>query len=168
MTDAISQIQAVYEPLEDRILLNITTNNLHVYAVWITRRYIKLLIPALQGKHPRTGAQLLSDQQWALMHIAETDVDLRSPIFDEQPIPEEADFPLGEEPVLLAKIGFTDMDTDQPTIELNPDSGNGLALPYDAFVIKLLLKVLKQALPRANWQLEVEQSLGLPEEHQLH
>lgn len=168
MTDAISQIQAAYEPLEDRILLNITTLNQQVYSVWLTRRYLKLLIPALQGKHPRTGSVLLSDEEFGLMHQTLTDQEFDSKVYSVYTLPKEAEFPLGEEAVILAKIGFTDLNTAHPIIELNPEQGAGFTLPYEAPVLKLLLKVLKQALKRANWQLEMDDSLEQPEQHLLH
>lgn len=168
MTDAISQIQADYEPLEDRILLNITTQNQQVYSVWLTRRYLKLLIPALQGKHPRTGSLLLSDEELGLLHQSLTDEELGSPVFSNYEVPEEAEFPLGEQTIILAKIGFTDLNTAHPIIEFNPEQGAGFSLPYEAYVLKRLLKVLKQALQRANWQLEMDDSLELPEQHLLH
>jgi len=168
MTDAISQIQAAYEPLEDRILLNITTQNQHVYSVWLTRRYTKLLIPALQGKHPRTGRNLLSENALGLMHQSLSSEELSSSVFSDYQLPEQAEYPLGEEAIVLAKIGFTDLSTEQPMIDLNPEQGDGFSLPYEAHVLKLLLNVLSKALQRANWDVEIDESLQQPEKHLLH
>ena len=168
MTDAISKVQATYEALEDRIKLNITTLNHQVYSAWITRRYLKLLIPALQGKHPRTKKRLLSDESLSLMHLQETDDDDQSAIFESYQIPEDAEFPLGKVPIILAKISFKALDTREPMIELNPEEGSGFAIPYEAHVLKLLLNVLEHALQRAAWDLERDESLALPAQQRLH
>lgn len=168
MTDAIAHVQAAYEPLEDRILLNITTRNQQVYSAWITRRYLRLLIPALQGKHPRSRLPLLSDEAFGQMHSKESDTDPRSKIFDPYEKTDETQFPLGEAPIVLVKIAFKGLDTDAPLMELNPDVGAGFALPYEAYVIKVLLKVLQQALQRAEWDLEIDDTLELPEPKSLH
>lgn len=168
MTDTIAHIQASYEPLEDRILLNIATQSQQVYSVWITRRYLRLLIPALQGKHPRTLQPLLSDSVLSQMYSQESYADALSKIFTPHEVTDETQFPLGEEPIVLVKIAFKALDSDAPLIELNPDKGAGLALPFEAYVIKLLLQVLQQALLRAEWDLEIDDTLALPEPQRLH
>ena len=168
MTDAIAHVQATYEPLEDRILLNIATQNQQVFSAWITRRYLRLLIPALQGKHPRTRIPLLTDESLAQMYSKESDTDPRSEIFDQYEVNDETQYPLGEQPIILVKIAFNALDTNKPLMELNPNEGPGFALPYEAYVIKLLLKVLHQALPRAEWDVELDEGLELPDPEQLH
>ena len=168
MTDSISNIEATYEPLEDRILLNITTQDHAVYSAWVTRRYLKLLIPALHGNHPRTLKPLLSQEALGLMHLPMNDIDPRSPIFEPYEISDDATFPLGEEPILLTKIAFSGLNTDKPLMEMNPDFGSGFEIPFEGSVLKLLLNVLQQALPRADWDLEINSTFNLPEPARLH
>lgn len=168
MTDAISNVQATYEPLEDRILLNITTQEHAVYSAWITRRYLKLLLPALQGNHPRTLKPLLSEEALGFLHSNSVEIDPRSPIFEPYEINEETLFPLGEDPILLTKIAFKKLGSDQPLMEMNPDSGAGFEIPFEASVLKLLANILQQALPRADWDLEMNQTFNLPEPSSLH
>lgn len=168
MTDAISNVQATYEPLEDRILLNITTQDHAVYSAWITRRYLKLLLPALQGNHPRTLKPLLSEEALGFLHSAEIEVDPRSPIFEPYQETDETYFPLGETPVLLTKIAFKSLNSDKPLMEMNPEAGAGFEIPFEASVLKLLTNILQQALPRASWDLEMDLTLNLPEPARLH
>ena len=168
MTDAISNVQATYEPLEDRILLNITTQDHAVYSAWITRRYLKLLLPALQGNHPRTLKPLLSEEALGFLHSTEIEVDPHSPIFEPYQETDETRFPLGETPVLLTKIGFKSLNSDKPLMEMNPEVGSGFEIPFEASVLKLLTNILQQALPRASWDLEMDATLNLPEPARLH
>ncbi|MDX1796981.1 MAG: hypothetical protein R3219_09665, partial [Hydrogenovibrio sp.] len=63
MSNQIKQIQANYHPVEDRILFKIHTDNQQIFQAWITRRYLKLLMPVLQGQHPETGKPLMTDSE---------------------------------------------------------------------------------------------------------
>jgi len=168
MTDTISQVQATFEPLEDRIQLNITTQSHQVFSAWITRRYLKLLIPALQGKHPLTKKALLSDEAMRIMTLQENGKDARSANFETFKVDENAEYPLGKKPIILAKIAFKALNTDAPMMELNPEQGAGLAIPYNTYVLKLMLNVLEQALQLAAWDLEQDESLALPIQLSLH
>ncbi|WP_028485629.1 hypothetical protein [Thiomicrorhabdus chilensis] len=168
MSDAISQIQASYDAIEDRILLKIKTHNQRVYSAWITRRYLRLLIPALQGQHPQTGETLFPPQQTLAnqTETAEDDLDLNDfdTLYEE---PESPEYPLGEEPVLLTRIAFKEMDSDHPQLNLDPEEGPGIGLPFQPDVLGILLKIFGQALHSANWQLDLEPILQLPRESRL-
>lgn len=167
MSDAISQIQASYDAIEDRILLKIKTHNQRVYSAWITRRYLRLLIPALQGQHPQTGKALFASQP-TLTNQNDSDEGLLTGDFDTlYEEPESPEFPLGEEPVLLTRIAFKEMDSDHPQLNLDPEEGPGIGLPFQPDVLGILLKIFSQALHSANWQLDLDPILQLPRESRL-
>ena len=46
---AISQIQMRYVPLEDRVLLRLNTSDQDEFRFWLTRRFVVMLISALQA-----------------------------------------------------------------------------------------------------------------------
>ena len=152
MSNQIKQIQAHYLPIEDRILLKIHTDDQQVFHAWLTRRYLKLLLPALQGQHPQTGEALFSEN-------AQTEV-VQPAALDEsqfnQPYepPEAADFPLGEAPILLSKITFKGFDTDAPQLALEPEEGAGIALSYQPSFVKALLTIIQQSVAKADWQFD--------------
>lgn len=168
MSDQIAQIQASYNAIEDRILLKITTLNQHVYSAWITRRYLKLLIPALQGQHPQTGEALFTPKpQDAHSQSRQEETALEDDLTSEQPSTESLAFPLGEEPVLLTKISFKDLEGEHPQLNLEPEEGPGIGFPFDAEVLAILLHVVKEAMQSANWNLELEPILELPDSRRL-
>ncbi len=70
MADTIQQLQASFNPVEDRLLLKLHTGNQKLQA-WITRRYLTLLIPTLQGIHPVTGNALFSHKKQALVEMSQ-------------------------------------------------------------------------------------------------
>ncbi|BBN60673.1 hypothetical protein HVMH_2267 [Hydrogenovibrio marinus] len=152
MSNQIKQIQAHYLPIEDRILLKIHTDDQQVFHAWLTRRYLKLLLPALQGQHPQTGETLFSEN-------AQTEVVQPVPLDDSQfnqpyEPPEVADFPLGETPILLSKITFKGFDTDAPQLALEPEEGSGIALSYQPSFVKALLTIIQQSVAKADWQFD--------------
>ncbi|WP_127471684.1 hypothetical protein [Thiomicrorhabdus aquaedulcis] len=167
MTDQIHQIQASYQPLEDRILLNIKTLNQHVYCAWITRRYLQLLLPALHGHHP-TSHEPLFDQKKAMLNQLKNEASQLSNGFN-QPYqaPEQAIYPLGETPILLAKITFKALDTPAPFVHLEPHSGQGISLPFQPELLGALLKVFGQAMEAADWQLDLNPIMQLPKQMRL-
>lgn len=161
MSDATSQIQAAYNALEDRILLNIKTHNDQLYSAWITRRYMSLLIPALQGQHPQTGETLFGGRKLNMAAAAKhemADNDFESDFVP----PEDPHYPLGQTPILLTRITFKGLDSDNPQLNLEPEEGLGIALPFQPQLMNILWKVFSQALNSAEWQLDLKAILQLP------
>jgi hypothetical protein len=170
MSDALSQIQATYQPVEDRILLNLKTHNQQVYSAWITRRYLTLLIPALQGRHPQSGDPLFREP---LKHFedvegaevaAEGSESAGGPAWDSE---ESLEYPLGKEPILLSRITFKGLDTEEPQLHLDPEEGPGIGVPFEPKLLTLLWSLFGKALQEADWQLALEPILQLPAQTRL-
>lgn len=167
MSATIKQIQATYNPTEDRILLKLHTGQYKIQ-VWLTRHYVTLLIPALHGQHPKTGEPLF------------TEVKQAEATMSSQRIQQEGDFEtpyeeslsgtnlLGDEPVLLVKITFKDIESDDPQLILEPETGSGISISYRAELMGALLKILQQATEQADWKLELSPILEVPPAGLLH
>ncbi|BBP47093.1 hypothetical protein THMIRHAS_24660 [Thiosulfatimonas sediminis] len=166
MSDQINQIQATYQPLEDRILLKFKTLNDHVYLAWVTRRFCKLLLPSLHGLHPSTGDYLFDHDETAQNDQRKEQRQQQGDFLSDYEPPENPEFPLGEDPVLLAKIRFQDLH--KPSLAafmLEPNQGKGLVLPFHPDLTGPLLKILNQALDNADWNLG--QDLSIPKSQML-
>lgn len=163
MPNQIKQIQASYHPLEDRILFKLHTDGQQKIHAWMTRRYIKLLIPILQGQHPKTGEPMLQDSQQVIEQMAQDKAQMDSDFESEYVEPESAETPLGETPILLAKITFKGLTTDNPQLLLEPEQGSGISLSYNAQLTGTLIKLFSFALKKADWSLELTPILELPE-----
>ncbi|MBN2647378.1 MAG: hypothetical protein JXR44_06305 [Thiotrichales bacterium] len=156
MSDQINQIQATFNGLEDRILLKFKTLNDHVYPLWVTRRFCKLLLPALHGLHPLTGEFLLGAETHLKPSPAKEDTDASSASFESYQTPEKPQYPLGEDPLLLTKIRFQDLNLPTASFLLEPNQGQGLVLPFHRDLTRPLLKILNQAVDNAEWDLAQE------------
>lgn len=164
MSDKINQIQASYHPTEDRILLNIKTLNEQVYLAWITRRFMKIFIPVLHGQHPTSGQTLFDEKKAQLAQIEKQRTQLLGDFESEYQKPENPNYPLGESPILLAKITFKDIYSDQAQLILEPEKGQGIILPYHADLLGPLIKIFAQALSSAEWALDLDPILEVPQE----
>lgn len=165
MSDQINQIQATYDAIEDRILLKFKTLNEDIYLVWATRRFCKLLLPVLHGQHPHSGKALFDEdlektfeKQKALL-----EGNFSSPF----EAPSTPHYPLGEEPILLAQISFKNMTTENASFLLEPNKGAGLVLPYHPQLLGPMLKIVTQAIEKAQWDLGSEISLQITDSHAL-
>lgn len=167
MSDTISQIQASYNPTEDRILLNIKTLNEQIYLAWITRRFMKLLIPALHGQHPTTGDNLFDEKTSHIQQAEKEKVQMKGDYETGYQDPENPEYPLGDQPILLAKLTFKDIYSEGGSLILEPESGQGIVLPYHPDMLGPLIKIFSQALKTSEWALELDPILEVPEKASL-
>lgn len=171
MSHQINQIQASYNASEDRILLKIKTLNEQVYLAWLTRRFVSLLLPLLHGKHPTTD-EALFDEQTAMSHQTEKQqTQLNGDFGTAYESPENAQFPLGELPILLTKMTFNNLSQsepdDSPQLILEPEQGAGIVLPFNPELMGALLKILAQVIDQADWALQVAPIIEMPAEVRL-
>ena len=167
MTDQIKQLQARYEPLEDRILFKLHTENQQRLQAWITRRYLQLLLPTIQGQHPETGQSILSQKSSAIYQAASEKGQLEADYNAPYQEPEQVSEPLGNRPILLTKLTLKGLETAKPQLVLEPEVGAGIQLSYQAELMGALIKVFHQATEAANWQLNLDPILSMPESSTL-
>ena len=126
----IHQIQLRYEPLEDRALLRLSTAEREEFRFWVTRRYARLLLGALTGRAGRStraleqAAPAARDAVVAFEHeaaIARSDFRTR---FRDRP----ASTPLGDAPVLLARVKCAPLEGGLTLLGMHPLSGQGIEL----------------------------------------
>lgn len=155
MSDQIKQIQATYLPIEDRILLQLKTEQTDNLQAWITRRYIKLLLPLLQGQHPETGQSFLKDEQLEQLLSIDSDHPPKVITSFEKDFPhvDTHQYELGDQPILLSKITFKE-SLEQPMLLLEPEEGSGLMLSYQPSLIKALMGLLQQTLNKSQWSID--------------
>jgi len=165
MTYPIKQLQASYNPVEDRILLTVERQNQQTYLGWLTRRFLTILLPVLHGQHPITGEGLFDckppKNKGPKIHQSKTV--LKKNNNSHHPV-----YPLGDSPLLCSKISFTSLKTEQAMFHLLPDSNQGIELPFTPILLNFFLKAIKEPLEQSNWALEVNGIYGLSSNNRLH
>lgn len=167
MTNAVKQLQASYNMAEDRILWKLRTDT-HQFQAWITRRYMKLLIPALHGQHPTTKENLLPEKTHQLhaMQKQTAGEEFQKQAEDNVAYeePENVEEPLGDDPVLLAKLTFRGLESDSPVISFEPEQGPGFNLSFQPQITSALVQIFSQALAKSDWGLQLEAIMEVPEQ----
>lgn len=172
MQHQISQIQATYNTLEDRIRLTIKTVDDQVYLAWITRRFASILLPILHGQHPISGESFFVDSEGVDALNKETqnqsmgnqaELDTKTPF----EAPTDPHYPLGSTPILLTELSFKGFEEDVQYVVLSPEEGPGIQLPFSPEMLSALLKIITQALNIANWQLNDNFILQSPQQSRL-
>jgi hypothetical protein len=158
----IHQMQLRYQPAADRLLWQLRTTNGDLYAMWLTRRMVRLLWPPLSKLVTQAGivqtlphATVLPEAQ-AMLAQAVRDRPLPGASFAEPFDAKATGHPLGAEPLLPEAIDLGPGDNGQGLkLQLREDGGRRLAMQLSADLSTALLRLLEQALAGADWGLVV-------------
>ena len=157
----INQIQMSFVPGEDRILLRMNTTDASGFQFWLTRRYVKLLWPVLLNMMIRdeqvamqtsdnARQQVLSFQHEEAAQQMDYSQDYREPTEQQ---------PLGNEPVLLAKIGVNDREDGTQVLSLHPEEGQGVELVLNQTLLHSISKLLQDTVKATEWDIDLGQDL---------
>lgn len=154
----LKQIRIEFSPLQDRLLMRIATDANTEMLLWLTRRCVKLLWPALMGlaqKAPDILLQSHPDARTALLGMRHEEAvkkgDFSRP-YDEAALVR----PLGQEPILVSKIQTRREDSGQFILTLLPEQGQGVNVALDEALLHSLCKLLQTVVGSAQWDLELK------------
>jgi len=152
----LKQIQIRYIPLEDRLLLRINTADGDEFRFWLTRRYVLLLFPAVQkilASDPDIQLQRGEEQRQAVLSFQHESA-LANADFATEYEDQYQSLPLGEEPVLLARLQARH-DGGSHVLSLRPETGQGIDLTFNEQMLHGMGKLLADAIGQANWGINV-------------
>ena len=112
----LEQFSASYDALQDRLMLRIRSSDDAEFRLWITRRYLSLLWPILMKMADNFSARKAPTDTLtrnALAEMAHGEAVGKANFASEYQ--EGSSFPLGEQPVLLARITLKPMRGDIQT-----------------------------------------------------
>jgi len=158
----INQIQMSFVPGEDRIMLRMNTMDGTGFQFWLTRRYVKLLWTVLLG-------MLAKDVQIAVQSSDAAKQEMLS--FQHQEAAQKMDFsqdfqdqeiqqPLGDVPILLAKITVKDRPDGVQILCMHPEKGEGVELALNQTLLHSICKLLQDTVAKAEWDMDLAQSLS--------
>ncbi len=155
-------MQLRYQPPADRLLWQLRTTGGDLYAVWLTRRMVRLLWPPLNKLVTHAGilqtmphASVLPEAQ-AMLAQAVRDRPLPGASFAEPFDSRPTAQPLGAEPLLPEAIDLGPGDKGQGLkLQLREESGRRLAMQLSADLATALLRLMEQALAAADWGLVI-------------
>lgn len=152
----LEQFSASYDAERDRLLMRIRCSDDTEFRFWITRRYLALLWPTLM-KMAEDFSALKATDPFARNALAELahgqavgNADFAS-LYKEGSI-----FPLGEKPILLARITTRPMAGGTQTLTLLPQQGQGINLDLNEKLVHVLARLLQHAATVAEWGLKLD------------
>ena len=157
----INQIQMIFRPLEDRILLRLNTVDSNGFQLWLTRRYLKLLWSVLMK-------MLANDRQIAVHKTEQAKKEVLS--FQHQQVVQEMDYsrkfeeqtrsqPLGSDPILLSKISVKDKSDGTQILSMYPEKGEGIDLTLDHTLLHSICRLLRDTVRKTDWGLDLGKNL---------
>jgi len=155
----LRQMQLQYQPIQDRLVLRISTEDHQEFAFWLTRRLLQMLWPALvKGLASHTDVVLQHDPGgreavMAFKHeAAAATADFGKP-YQEDPA---AKRPLGERPLLVARADVRRADAGRLILGLRPAEGRGVELALTDELLHNLCRLLSDGVQQTGWGLALE------------
>ena len=155
----LHQIKIDYVSEQDRLLMQLATSEEIEVRMWMTRRFVKLLWPLLvklaEEANPRIRQQPDPEARRALLGLeheqAVSRADFSKPYDDSVRA-----MPLGEEPLLLARIQTGHDPNGQPLVALHPVEGQGVTLTLDSVLLHSVCRLLQAAVAKSDWDMELK------------
>ena len=155
---SLHQIQIRYDAVEDRALLRVATTDASEFRFWITRRYARLLWTALSGSAARSAPAAAQAEPAAREAVVafEKEAALARADFDTGFTEAPRSTPLGDQPVLLARVKCARLDSQTTLLALHPVQGQGIEVRLDSTLLHSLLKLIGDAARAGQWDLNLE------------
>ncbi len=155
----LHQIKIDYVSEQDRLLMQLATSEEMEVRVWMTRRFVKLLWPLLvklaEEANPRIRTQPDPEARRALLGLeheqAMSRADFSKPYDDSVRA-----MPLGDEPLLLARIQTGHDPSGQPLVAMHPVDGQGVTLTLDSVLLHSVCRLLQAAVTKSDWDMELK------------
>lgn len=156
----LEQFSASYDGEQDRLLLRIRSSDDAEFRFWLTRRYLALLWPILMKMAEDFSARKTTDPltRTTLAELAHGQA-VGNADFASQ-YKKGSLYPLGEEPILLARITTKPVAGGAQTLTLLPQQGQGINLDLNEKLVHVLARLLQQAAAAAEWGLTLEVTPG--------
>jgi hypothetical protein len=155
----IHQIQVKYDPLADRLLLQIRTRDELLFLIWLTRRMVIRLWPHFRGMVSGLAVTRSAPSAMAVPEARDMLADaareraLRSADFKTEFDTSGAKQPLGPEPVLPAAIDLRPAKGQAVVLVIRDADGRSLELAFGEDLAHGLSRLVESALVASEWGL---------------
>lgn len=155
MTGAISQMQMLYVPEEDRILFRVNTTANHQFRFWLTRRYTLLLLKVLKEhleSDPDVSMQESPEAKEAVRSFKQEQA-IQSANFKEDFREESNELPLGQDIPVAFRLTYN-IKEGNLNIGVQPKEGQGINMAINQDINTSLTQLLLGAARKGEWGLE--------------
>lgn len=171
MANGIAQFNMQFEAVEDRIQLRVLSTNDEEIRLWLTRRYVRLLLKALADKFDLPMPTAVESQQpdftspqasvMAPRNASHGNIAPKNAPSERFSDPylgtEETQLPMGEAPILVSRIALKDKGDGHYGLLLGQELEGGMQveLSLNHELVDSLQAMLVEAATTAEWDLGV-------------
>jgi len=163
----LHQLKVDYDAEQDRLVMLVATSESVELRLALTRRFVKLLWPLLvklaEEASPRIRTQASPEARKALLGL-EHEYAVSKADFSKPYDAGGSARPLGENPLLLARIQTGHDRSGQPVVALHPSDGQGVTLSFDSVLLHSVCRLLQAAVKKSDWDMELKLPGIEPEE----
>jgi hypothetical protein len=155
----IHQIQVKYDPVADRLLLQIRTREEQLFPIWLTRRMVVRLWPHFRGMVSGLAVSRTAPSALAVPEARDMLADaareraLKAADFKTAFNASAATQPLGPEPILPTAIDLRPAAAQAVVLVIRDTHGRSLELAFGEDLAHGLLKLVESALAGSEWGL---------------
>src|ERR1041384_3842565 len=155
----LHQLKVEYDAEQDRLIMLVATSEAMELRLSLTRRFVKLLWPLLvklaEEASPRIRTQANPEARKALLGLEHEHAVSKADFSKPYDAAQHAT-PLGEKPVLLARIQTGHDRNGQPVVAMHPADGQGITLTFDSVLLHSLCRLLQAAVKKSHWDMELK------------
>jgi hypothetical protein len=154
----VAQINLSFDAEQDRLLFRMSGSDGSQMRAWLTRRLVKMLWPNLleiYGRSIALQAPAASTEAQHMIADLRREEQLRTADFSQPFRAESASFPLGEAPLLVARVDLTALAGNQVRVGLKTLQGAGVDVNMNEALFHGFCKLLQQACASAQWDMEL-------------
>ena len=163
----LHQLKVEYDAEQDRLLMLVATSEGVELRLSLTRRFVKLLWPLLvklaEEASPRIRSQVNPEARKALLSL-EHETAVSKADFSKPYDAGGSARPLGDAPLLLARIQTGHDRNGQPVVALHPPEGQGVTLSFDSVLLHSVCRLLQAAVKQSDWDMELKLPGAEPQE----
>lgn len=137
--------------------MRIKTSDEAEFRFWLTRRYVKLLWPIVLKMLEADQQIVLQDDPAAKSAVLsfQHEKALQQSDFSTRFREEASTMPLGETPIVLARIQLKQRPDGLNVLCMHPEKGEGIELSMDRMLLHSFSKLLTDAVAVSEWDIEL-------------
>jgi len=151
----LHQINVQFDPMQDRLILRVRSDDDSEVLAWMTRRFTKLLLGILAELANRSRSAEKTTLAEDAVKSFQRDVALANADFSSNYDQSATSHPLGKQPVLLSSINYKPAEKGRIALSLGLPDKRSINLNLSRDLLFVFIKLLGEGGKSAEWDLAV-------------
>jgi hypothetical protein len=163
----LHQIKIEFDAEQDRLRMRVSTVTGQEALLWLTRRCVLRLWPLLVGgaeASPQVATRAADPEVKKALLEFQHEKAISQAQFGKQYEEVPRSRPLGDDPLLISKLQRRTDQSGRVVLGMLPNDGQGIFLTLDEQLLHGFIKLLQQAVQRAEWGFKLDLPWGSGED----